>query len=106
MKKYKHKPTIIEAIQWDGEKLEGRYPIEFFRDKSASPEWFYIVEWRYGRMLDGGLRQLIMEIGDTEEEAVVNPGDYVVKGIIGEYYPVKQELFKELYEEEEKNNES
>lgn len=31
----------------------------------------------------------------------VHPGDYVVKGLLGEPYPVNKEVFHQLYEEVE-----
>lgn len=29
----------------------------------------------------------------------VNPGDWIIKGVAGEYYPCKDEIFKQTYEE-------
>ncbi len=38
-------------------------------------------------------------IKTLEGEMKVHPGDYVVKGSKGEFYPVNKEIFNELYEE-------
>lgn len=38
-------------------------------------------------------------IKTLEGEMKVHPGDYVVRGVLGEYYPVNKEVFDKLYEE-------
>ena len=43
---------------------------------------------------------LTLEDGITMKAAhIATEGDYIIKGIRGEYYAVKPDLFKELYEE-------
>ena len=37
-------------------------------------------------------------IETLEGDHLVREGDYVIKGIKGEFYPCKPEIFKELYE--------
>lgn len=44
-------------------------------------------------VLNGGLR-----IGTLEGTLRVDAGDYVVKGVHGEIYPVKAEVFKDTYD--------
>lgn len=44
-------------------------------------------------VLNGGLR-----IGTLEGTLRLNEGDYVVKGVHGEIYPVKAEVFKDTYD--------
>ena len=34
-----------------------------------------------------------------EGDMVANEGDYIIKGIKGEFYPCKPDIFKETYEE-------
>lgn len=83
MKKYKHKPTVIEAVQWDGKFLDEMYPLTFFREHNQ--------DWHYKQQTNLAIKTL-------EGYMVASVGDYIVKGVAGEFYPVKQELFSQLYE--------
>jgi len=84
MKKYRKKPVIIEAIQWDGtfehsEKIENIFNDNFtvLRDSS---KWY---------------------IGTLEGKHIVSKGDYIIRGIKGEYYPCKPDIFEATYEKVE-----
>lgn len=83
MKKYRKKPLVIDAVQWDGYRLEGRYPIAFFKEHN--------VNWHFAGS------NLVIET--LEGEMTVRPWDYIIMGIAGELYPVKREIFIDSYEE-------
>ena len=40
-----------------------------------------------------------IEIGTLEGPHQCNPGDFIIKGIKGEFYPCKPDIFKSLYDE-------
>lgn len=77
--KYRKKPVIIEAIQWLGENEK---------------EIFDFVEDKYHMNSDG---RLVIET--LEGEHIANVGDYIIKGIKGEFYPCKPDIFHQTYEE-------
>ena len=92
--KYRKKPVVIEAFQWkrltgcDGEitpippiphdllKLKKRYVL--FGKRSW---WIKTLE------------------GDHK----ISDGDYIIRGVKGEYYPCKPDIFEETYEKAEAN---
>lgn len=83
--KYRKKPLVVEAF---------RYGME------ETPEWFKEAH----RMCSitmysqyGGEVQYC-EIQTLEGTMRANYGDYIVKGVQGEYYPVKPDIFHETYE--------
>lgn len=81
MKKYIKKPVVIEA-----KELE-------YSTKSQEE----IIEWSNGLIkkgLDGGLR-----IPTLEGVMVANTGDFIIKGIEGEFYPCKPDIFHKTYNE-------
>jgi len=86
MDKYRKKPLIVEAAQWDGKLIGDLYPIKLFGDND--------VEWHYK-----GKDKLVIET--LEGEMICEPGDWVVKGIKGEFYPVAQDIFNESYDKVE-----
>lgn len=75
MSKFRKKPVVIEATQWfrhgDHEKVE-RYLI----GDDDTNGWL--------ETLEGG--------------HVVTPGDWIIKGVAGEFYPCKPEIFAATYE--------
>lgn len=81
MSAYRKKPVVIEAIHYRGE------------------EDFNLV-----RLLVGTSRP-IHQMGDgklgietLEGVMTANPGDYIIKGVKGECYPCKPDIFAATYE--------
>jgi len=97
MPKYRKKPVIIEAVKWTGGNhremfdflTDGKYKDDFM---CASGQHFYIDHHK----VRGGL-----VIKTLEGELVANIGDYIIKGIKGEYYPCKPDVFEQTYEKVE-----
>jgi hypothetical protein len=71
--KYRKKPVVIEATQWF--KL-GDHPAVTRLDKSESIGWVDTLE--------GG--------------HIVNQGDWIIQGVMGEFYPCKPDIFEMTYE--------
>jgi len=79
--KYKKKPVVIEAVQYNG-----------FVDEPILKEWFYSSDREL--FLDGD--ELFVKT--LEGKMKVSLGDFIIKGIKGELYPCKPDIFKETYE--------
>ena len=82
IKKYKKKPVEIEAIQY----FSGM-EIEDFNG--------FITEEH------AGSNETNMFIYTLEGVMQVNNGDYIIKGVKGEFYPCKPDIFMLTYEEVE-----
>lgn len=81
MAKYIKKPVEIEAIQWDGTEKNAL--------EIASIGGFQ-------GMIDHDLGRFFI---DTLEGMMqISPNDYVIKGIKGEFYPCKPDIFELTYE--------
>ena len=78
IKKYKKKPVIIEAIQWNGENL------------------FEIQRFMRSTVVANGL---VLIIPTLEANMHASLNDYIIKGINGEFYPCKPDIFANTYEE-------
>ena len=77
VKKYRKKPVIIEAIQWNGKNLS---EIDNFVGGSLKTE--------------GSI--LVIHTLEGDMEASIN--DYIIKGVNGEFYPCKPDIFDKTYE--------
>ena len=88
--KYKKKPVIIEAIQFDGLNLEE------IKDFVGNKLKYDIIDsaWQVGK----GEPHILMEIETLEGNMKVSKMDYVIRGISGEFYPCKPDIFEKTYE--------
>lgn len=85
--KYRKKPVVIEAIQWNNRKIIC----------PPGPEWFAEAEEKGIIYLTGD----ILRIKTLEGEMITQPGDYIIQGVKGEIYPCKPEIFEQTYEKVE-----
>ena len=75
---YRKKPVTVEAVQWTGENHAEM--CEFI-----DPEVFEIIP-RVG-----------LVIHTLEGDHHASPGDYIIKGVNGEFYPCKPDIFAKTY---------
>lgn len=77
---FKKKPVVIEAIQ-------------FFKSQNDHlPDWIKKVS-EYSIPVGG------LFIQTLEGKMLARDGDYIIKGIKGEVYPCKPDIFKATYEQ-------
>ena len=88
--KYRKKPVVIEAVQWTGLNLE---EIKYFVGESLQ---YDIIDtaWEVGK----GAPHVNMIIKTLEGNHTCTKGDYIIKGVHGEFYPCKPDIFEETYE--------
>ena len=88
--KYKTRPVEIEAIQWTGHNLE---EIKQFVGESLEYD-ILDTAWEVGK----GRPHIYMKIRTLEGDMYVSMGDYIIKGLRGEFYPCKPDVFEKKYE--------
>jgi hypothetical protein len=76
---YRKKPVEIDAIQWTGDNR-----LEIFDFCNMS----YINDQE-------------LRIQTLEGSMIASVGDYIIKGVKGEFYPCKPDIFEMTYEEVE-----
>ena len=90
--KYRKKPVVIDAVQWTGKNY--REMFNFLENKpdeyiTATGKNFYIDHDK----VQGGLI-----IKTLEGEHLASVGDFIIKGVNGEFYPCKPDIFEKTYE--------
>ena len=91
--RYRKKPVIIEATQWTGSNFE---EIKQFVTKDL----IYDIDdaaWKVGM----GVPHITIKIKILEGEMLASIGDFIIKGVDGEFYPCKPDIFQKTYEEVE-----
>ena len=81
--KYRKKPVEIDAIRWDGENIN---------------EIFEFCQTAY---TDYGTGHREVKIQTLEGPMSASVGDYIIKGVKGEFYPCKPDIFEMTYEKVE-----
>jgi hypothetical protein len=85
--KFRNKPVEIEAMWFDGTVECARQIRETFRRDD-------IVVLMNGEYVNGGT--LIIPTLEGEMRAV--PGTWIIRGVQGEIYPCKADIFEQTYE--------
>jgi hypothetical protein len=87
--KYRKKPVVIEAIQWHGNNLQEI--IDLIGLHPSAKKWTW--EEYEAVVSEQGLK-----IFTLEGAMMANIGDYIIRGIKGEAYPCKPDIFMATYE--------
>lgn len=119
MAKYRKKPVVVEATQWF---KNGDHPLDYSRThdglENGELRQFTSVErkakgWegdivRYFRHPDVPGKSACKHCGEAmdnhgwietlEGGHIVCPGDWIIKGVAGEFYPCKPDIFAATYE--------
>jgi hypothetical protein len=77
---YKKKPVAIEAVKIN----------------MADHEAGKIAEWCGGRAVDEGRH--VIAIDTLEGTMYADDGDWIIRGVQGEFYPCKPDIFAATYE--------
>lgn len=80
---YRKKPVMVEAIRWMG-------------DLSVLHDWMLAANGQGLPIVLSPLPDLTIET--LEGEMTCKVGDWIVKGVEGEFYPVKHSIFEKTYE--------
>lgn len=81
--KYIKRPVVIEAWQFSKWNYKQGVPL-FLRNTD-------VKLWSRGEVIEG-------EITTLEGKMHVSENDYIIKGVNGEFYPCKPDVFEKTYE--------
>ncbi len=80
MHQYRKKPIVIEAIQLEYHNIDE------------------VVEFIGKTVMDSNAHNCTIAIDTLEGLMQARENDYIIKGISGEFYPCKPEIFEDSYE--------
>ncbi len=83
MSKYRKKPVVIEAVQFTEESKDQVF------------NWITCNRYPYFDTSDG---KPMIKIETLEGDMFAKLGDWVIRGVKGEFYPCKPDIFEATYE--------
>ena len=83
--KYRKKPVVIEAMRFTGDNWAD---IMYWAHKGCPPEMNAIIL----RDIHG------LRVRTLEGIMIASLGDWIIKGVKGEFYPCKNDIFEATYE--------
>jgi hypothetical protein len=96
MAKYRKKPVVVEAIKlgWDTWN-----EICDFVPEDAFGGGVYLDDVTLKELPEGKTSNAIgLKINTLEGVMLAQQGDYIIKGVKGEFYPCKPDIFEQTYE--------
>ena len=99
--KFKKKPVIIEAIQLKGDSKTIKECLEFM-GQSVNED--LTIERNKFEDYCLMVNEKGMKISTLEGEMTASINDYIIKGIKGEFYPCKPDIFEQTYEQADNKN--
>ena len=90
---YRKKPVVIDAIQWTGDNL---FDVITFTD--GEPDLKCPVTSEKWEDYKSFVKHFGFQIKTLEGMMSADKGDYIIKGVKGEFYPCKPDIFAATYE--------
>ena len=78
--KFTKRPVVIEALQ------------------VGNNGWNHVANWCGGEIIRDGRKFSAILINTLEGKMLAREGDWIIKGVKGEFYPCKPDIFEATYE--------
>lgn len=85
---YRKRPVVIEARQWDGSTHGANVIVDWIHEGTDPRETRIAWQGDYGTIA----------IKTLEGTMAAVPQDWIIKGVKGEFYPCKPDIFAATYE--------
>jgi hypothetical protein len=87
VRRYVKKPITVEAVQFGAEEI------------TTDELWKWVTN--HGGDIHYSPENKTLEIKTLEGRMLARPGDWIIRGVLGEFYPCKDEIFRATYEIDE-----
>ena len=93
MRRFRKKPVVIEAVQWDGSAAQATVIIDWVLSHEDGLATFHCPD-ECPETVEGHTIRIATLEGDMD----ARPGWWIIRGIKGEFYPCEPEVFDGSYE--------
>ena len=93
MTQYRKKPVVIDAFQWDGTIYQADQLMQWMKQSNTVATYCASEEKSLG-----GYEPPYLIIPTLEGQHIASVGDFIIRGVKGEFYPCKPDIFEMSYE--------
>lgn len=93
---FRKKPVVIEAVQWTGSPESAEEIANFIGATDDKP----LIHTPSAETVWSGT----LIISTLEGDMTASVGDWIIRGVQGEFYPCKPDIFEATYDEVEDEN--
>lgn len=83
--RFRKKPVEIDAVKWMGEAKDLNRWLDQFHSPNERPIFMFNVE------------DATLKIPTLEGDMTAQVGDWIIRGVKGEYYPCRSDIFEMTY---------
>lgn len=91
MNKFRKKPVVIEAVQWSAKRKNFDEVMNFM-------QCFHGNKFNYENAEEEAYKSKELHINTLEGVMTASDLDWIIKGVNGEFYPCKPDIFEKTYE--------
>jgi len=88
--RYRKKPVVIEAVQWTGSRESINAVCRWANVKLDEP----VIDYTF----TGADDVSDVQVWTLEGPLSASPGDFIIRGVKGEFYPCKPDIFEATYD--------
>jgi hypothetical protein len=92
MSRFRKKPVVIDAVQYDGTPMGGARVVDWMTHHNDA-----LIQCGLVRNTHLGLQLRTPETREGEW-LTADKGDWIIRGVKGEFYPCKPDIFAATYE--------
>ncbi|KRQ27140.1 MULTISPECIES: hypothetical protein [unclassified Mycobacteroides] len=92
-RKFRKRPVIVEAMRWDGTATGSAMIVDWIYDNDAECQYYAPGEWN-----EEWPTVAYIKIETLEGSMLASSGDWIIRGVAGEFYPCKPDIFEKTYE--------
>lgn len=89
-KRFRKKPVVVEAMQLQVPVI---VPVIKVPD-----QWREVWRWITDHGVIARIHPANLTVHTLEGVMTADPGDWIIRGVKGEFYPIKDEIFRATYE--------
>lgn len=93
--RWRKKPVEVEARQWTGGDADLAAKLHLWMLDNGTESEYHSRLWDGDIIVDPNPYMIIVT---REGRMIASPGDWIIKGVKGEFYPCKPDIFEKTYE--------
>lgn len=96
--KYRKMPVEVEAMLLSADTIDPGDALSPHEESHARIAGWMLAHGFTGFRVAGDRRPFGIEIDTLEGTMMASPGDWIIRGVQGEFYPCKSDIFEATYE--------